>query len=121
MDVLHAAIDVTDLEQTTGFYEGLLGLRNTRDAEVDGVYNYWVGGEGPAELQFRVVDDKDAPAGIHHVAVATDDLDDVVDRAVSEWDSSVEMEPTAIDDSTRVAFVTDPEGYTVELVEDADR
>lgn len=119
MDVLHTAIEVGDLEAMTGFYEGLLGLERTREFETDGVHNYYVGGEGPAEIQFRVVDEAPQPAGIHHLAVATEDVDAVVEAAASEWDSDVLMEPTTIDRvDLRVAFVTDPEGYAVELIEE---
>lgn len=117
MDVLHVALAVEDLEATRGFYEGLLGLQKTDEVERSGVRNYYVGGTGPAEIQFRVVDEKPAPAGFLHVAIQVDDVDGVVETAVAEWDSEVEMEPRDTGDR-RIAFVTDPEGYSVELIEE---
>lgn len=119
MEVLHTAIDVVDLEAMRGFYEELLGLRHTRDFETRGVHNYYVGGSGSGELQFRVVDEKPTPAGINHIAIATDDVDAVVEEAVAAWDSQVEMEPRTLERvDRRIAFIDDPEGYTVELVEE---
>lgn len=116
MDVLHAALTVTDAEAMDGFYGDLLGLEETQHAEVDGEDNYWYGGNGPAELQFRVVDEMDAPTGIHHLAIAADDLERTVEQAVDEWGSTVEIEPMEIGDA-QLAFVTDPFGYSVELIE----
>ena len=118
MDVLHVAVDVVDVETTSGFYEEVLGLHFTREFEVDGNYNYCVGGEGPAEVQFCEVDEKEPPAGIDHISIAVDDVDAVVEKASSEWDSEVEREVTTVGDEARIAFITDPEGYTVELIEE---
>jgi len=117
MDVLHVAVDVEDMETTTGFYEDLLGLHHTRDFEVDGSYNYCVGGEGPAQIQFCEVEEKAPPAGINHLSVAVDDVDAVVAEAAAEWDSTIESEPVTIGGEARLAFITDPEGYSVELIE----
>lgn len=119
MDVRHTAIEVVDLDAMKAFYEGVLGLEHSRDFQTDDMHNYYVVGSGPAEIQFRVVDEKADPAGIHHIAVATDDVDAVVETAVQEWDSQVHMSPRTIDRvGQRIAFITDPEGYTLELIED---
>lgn len=117
MDVLHVAVDVTDVEAMGDFYEDVLGLHFTREFEVDGQYNYCVGGESPAELQFCEVEEKGTPAGINHISVGVEDVDAVVDEAVSNWDSTVESEPMTVGDEARIAFITDPEGYQVELIE----
>lgn len=119
MDVRHTAIEVVDLDAMRDFYEGLLGLDRSREFKTKDTHNYYVVGSGTAEIQFRVVDEKATPAGIHHIAVTTDDVDTTVDEAVAEWDSDVEMEPRTLDRvNQRIAFITDPEGYTVELIED---
>ncbi len=117
MDVLHAALTVTDADAMEGFYGDLLGLEEERSAEMDGVENYWYGGEGPAQIQFRVVEEMDEPSGIHHFAIAADDVEATVDRAVDEWDSTVEVEPFEIDDGVWIGFISDPFGYSVELIQ----
>lgn len=118
MDVLHVAVDVEDIETTSRFYEELLGLAHTRDFEIDGTINYCVGGEGPAEIQFVDVGAPVEPAGINHLSVAVDDVDAVVEEATAEWDSEVVRGPTTIEDQAKIAFVTDPDGYEVELIEE---
>jgi lactoylglutathione lyase len=119
MDVLHTAIEVSDLAATRAFYEDLLGLERSREYEKDGVRNYYVTGAGPGELQFRVVDSVPDPAGIEHVAVASDDVDAAVEEAVAAFDVTVEEEPRTLERvDRRLAAITDPDGYTVHLIED---
>ncbi|WP_049984802.1 VOC family protein [Halobellus rufus] len=120
MDVLHAALNVVDLDATIDFYESLLGLERTRTAELDGQRMVWVGGEGDAELQFLAVDEPVEPAGIDHVAVAVDDVEATVEEAQAEWGSSVVVDPQVVGGEVRLAFVTDPDGYHVELIEELD-
>ncbi|MFB6195913.1 MAG: VOC family protein [Haloplanus sp.] len=119
MDVLHTAIEVTDLDATRAFYEELLGLDYSREYERDGVRNYYVTGESPAELQFRVVDEAPDPAGIEHVAIAAEDVDATVQEAVDEYGATVERAPATLERvNRRLAAITDPDGYTVHLIEE---
>jgi lactoylglutathione lyase len=119
MDVLHTALEVSDLDATRAFYEDLLGLERSREYEKDGVKNYYVTGAGPGELQFRVVDSVPEPAGIEHVAVAADDVDATVEEAVEAFGVTVEQEPRTLDRvRRRLAIVTDPDGYAVHLIEE---
>ncbi|OIB58484.1 VOC family protein [Natrialba sp. SSL1] len=124
MDVIHTALWVSDLEQTRSFYVDALGLTENWSFETDdGVENVYIGGEN-AEFQFKY-----DPAGgpeidpgtMAHVAVGVESTDEVFDRLVAQVDPPVEMEPTTMDDiGCRVAFVEDPNGYVVELVEQMD-
>lgn len=124
-DVLHTAITVSDLDAMRAFYEDTLGLPHSRDFEVDGTLNYFVGDED-AEIQFVHKPDADpdpdsdrSGEGLDHLAVAVEDVDATVAAAREEWDSEVETEPTDMEDlGVRIAFVTDPEGYVVELIAD---
>ncbi len=120
MDVLHTAIWVDDVESMLAFYEDGLGLALEREFERDGVRNYFVGGESDAQIQFRHdgTDREPDPSGIDHLAVAAADVDATIDRLTAEFDSEVVDGPTTIEDlDVRIAFVTDPEGYVVELIE----
>jgi lactoylglutathione lyase len=122
MDVLHTAIRVSDLEATAAFYEDELGLSHSWDFERDGVTNYYVAGdESDTEIQF-VYDPEDddpvEPDGIDHVAVSVDDVEAEFERLVSETESEAVKSPTYVEDAdATVAFVTDPDGYVVELVQ----
>jgi lactoylglutathione lyase len=121
-DVLHTAIRVTDLDAMSGFYEDALGLTDTRQFEMNGTTNYFVSGEGHAEIQFQYDPEDDEPvepSGIGHLAVGVEDLDATVEECVEEWDSEIETGPLTLEDmGVYVAFVTDPHGYVVELIED---
>jgi len=118
MDVLHAALNVSDIDATVDFYESVLDLEQTRAAELDGQRMVFVGGEGDAELQFLAVDEPVDPAGVDHVGIAVDDVDATIENARAEWDSEVVIEPQVIGDEVRLAFITDPDGYHVELIEE---
>lgn len=121
MDVIHTAIWVSDLEATTDFYEGVLGLDHRWDFTHDGVVNYYVGTDAAAEIQFKYDPDSTGdiePAGIDHLAFGVDDVDATFERVVSISDAEVILEPTDIEAADRrAAFVTDPDGYVVEFVQ----
>jgi lactoylglutathione lyase len=118
MKVLHTAIEVTDLEAMRALYEDLLGLSKSREFQTEDVHNYYVVGECGAEIQFKIVEETTAPGAIDHIAIATDDVDAIVDRAVTEFDSTVIMEPQDLDRvNKRISFITDPEGYSIQLTE----
>jgi len=120
-DVLHTAVRVTDLDAMCGFYEGTLGLDDARQFEANGATNYFVSGDGDAEIQFKYDPEETEPvepAGIEHLAVEVADVDGMVDACVEEWDSEIEREAETFEElGLRAAFVTDPEGYVVELIE----
>jgi len=120
-DVLHMAITVTDLEAMSEFYEETLGLEYAHQNDVGGQVNYYVTGNSSAEIQFiHSPDAEPSPdrAAMDHIAIQVDDVDGTVEHATEQWDSEVAREPMTVDDlDVRIAFITDPEGYVVELVE----
>lgn len=124
MEVIHTALRVSDLDATTEFYEDVLGLDHQWEFVLDGETNYYVGSGDGAEIQFKHDPDDDEPvepAGFDHVALGVDDTDATFERVVAESDCGVELEPTTVEQAgCRIAFITDPDGYTVELVEELD-
>lgn len=120
MDVLHAAIWVDDIEAQLDFYCDGLGLERTREFDLDGVTNTYVAGEGDAEIQFKHdgTERNPEPAGIDHLAVGVDDVDGIIEDLVENYGSEVVEGPRTVEDKDiRLAFVTAPEGYVVELIE----
>lgn len=121
MDVIHTAVWVRDLDATIEFYEGVLGLDHRWDFTHDGVVNYYVGSDAGAEIQFKFdpeSTDPVDPAGIDHLAMSVDDVDETFERVVADSDCEVVLEPTDIAAADRrAAFVTDPDGYVVEFVQ----
>lgn len=124
MDVLHAAIWINDLESMNDFYCNGLGLEHSRDfVGSDGVNNYFLRGESETELQFKYDDtERDIdPSGVDHVAIAVEDIEATIETLTEEYGSNLVGGPRHIERSnSKIAFVTDPEGYVVELIEDLD-
>lgn len=123
MDVIHAAIHVSDLDAMRSFYVDSLGLDEHHSFEFRGIENVYVGGEG-GEIQFRHDPDRNEEidpdrGAFDHVAVRVDDVDDAFESLVAETGCPVIDDPTTVEQAgARVAFVEDPEGYVLELVEE---
>ncbi|SFL12553.1 lactoylglutathione lyase [Halogranum rubrum] len=116
MGLLHAAIDVTDMDATTEFYGDVLGFEPVAELEAGGVTNVFYGHGDEMEIQFVPADESDVdPSGLNHLAVDVDDVDALVDEL---GEDRVERGPFAVDEfGLYVAFVTDPDGYVVEIIQ----
>ena len=120
MHVDHIALRVTDLDAERAFYEETLGLEYDDEFEIGGVRNVMVSGEDGMGYQFQYDPDDESPvepSGIDHVAVVVDDLDAALDAVEADGHPLLRGPIESDDLSLRVAFVEDPEGYAVELVE----
>ena len=123
LHVLHVALWVDDWEPTRSFYVEGLGLTQELAATIDGVDNYLLVGPDGTGIQFK--HDPEArrssgQGGLDHVAVAVADLDAAVDRLTASYGGTVRRPPSyQAASGNRIAFVEDPSGYVVELVEDA--
>lgn len=119
-DVIHTAIWVPELEPVIEFYE-TLGLSESHRFERGGTENVYLGGEH-GEIQFKH-DGSDRSVSpdrsdLDHIALGVDDVDAEFERVVEETGCPVVEEPMTVDVAgARVAFVEDPNGYVVELVE----
>lgn len=124
MDIIHTAIWVSDLDQTRRFYIDALGLEHTWDFVRDGVTNYYVSGSSKTEIQFKYDPNRAEPvepSGIAHLAVEVDDTDDTLEHMVDETGCAILDGPMVVEPAnTYVAFIEDPDGYGVELVERLD-
>jgi len=120
MDVAHVALWVSDVDRAIEFYEAL-GLERTWSFEMDGVEKIYLGDEH-GELQLKHDPDRTTPiapgrADVDHVALTVDDLDATVEQAV-EAGGTVVTDPLTVEAADAyVAFVEDPEGYTLEFIE----
>ena len=114
---------VRDPEASVRFYEAL-GFERRGQLNFDSAYNVYLGlpGEGDTlELTVNVgrTDPYDLGEGYNHVAVTVDDLDVVLGRLA---ELGVEPEkppyrPGGRDDLPMIAFVADPDGYRIELID----
>lgn len=120
MLVEHTAIRVGDIEASKAFYVDGLGLSVKREFEDDdGNVSVFVGDESASAVQLRFEPAAGPPEladGFDHLGIATDDIDAAFDRLVERTDCPVIREPSKGNSAT-VAFVEDPDGYRVELLE----
>lgn len=128
MRILHTMIRVGDLERSIRFYTEALGMTLLRRNDFPG---------GRFTLAFLGYGDEDRTAvielthnwdtssyelgtGFGHIAIATADIEGACQR-VREAGAAVVREPGPMQHGTTVlAFVEDPDGYRIELIQRPD-
>ena len=124
--MLHTMIRVRDLDRSVNFYTGPLGMKELRRNEVpEGRYTLAFVGYGD-EKSHAVVEltynwDQEQPydigSGFGHLAVGLPDIKEACER-VRQAGGKVTREPGPVKFGTTViAFVEDPDGYKIELIE----
>ena len=120
---LHTMLRVRDLDRSVAFYTGPLGMTKIRRREVPaGKYTLaFVGYGDGAEIELTYNWDQETPyevgSGFGHLAVGIPDIAAVCDRTRASG-ARVTREPGPVQHGTTViAFVEDPDGYKVELIQ----
>lgn len=123
MDLLHTCLNVADADRAVEFYVEELGFEaswsfETEDGETE---NRYVAADNGVELQLSETDGEESfehGTAWDHLAVSVDD----VDRAFEDIDHyGVVQEPADQPAAgARTAFVEDPDGHVVELIEPLD-
>lgn len=121
VDVIHTALWVADLDRSLSFYADGLGLQRTRAFVVRGdEENVFLAGEGETELQLKSAPGREVSAdraGFDHFAVEVEDTDAMAER-LSAYGGAVVRGPLDSEAAeARIAFVADPDGHAVELIE----
>jgi lactoylglutathione lyase len=123
---LHTMLRVRNLEKSIAFYE-LLGMRELRRSEVTaGKYTLvFVGyadnahGQAEIELTYNWGEDDgyEVGTGFGHLAVGMPDIASAVEK-IRAGGGKVTREPGPVKFGTTViAFVEDPDGYKIELIQ----
>jgi lactoylglutathione lyase len=124
---LHTMIRVGDLQRSIDFYTKLLGMRELRRNDVpDGKYTLAFVGYGDEdsnsviELTYNYgVDHYEQGGAFGHLAVGVPNVKEAADR-VRGGGGKVTREPGPVKfGKTVIAFVEDPDGYKIELIERA--
>ena len=125
MRILHTMLRVGDLQRSIDFYTKILGMKLLRTRD-NPEYNYtlaFVGfGSYPdhAELELTYnygVDSYDLGTAYGHIALQVEDAKAACER-IREAGGKVTREAGPVKGGTTViAFVEDPDGYKVELIE----
>jgi lactoylglutathione lyase len=125
MHLLHTMLRVGDLKRSVDFYTRVLGMKLLRTTErPDQQYDLaFVGyGSNPdhAEIELTYnygVDKYEIGTAFGHIALGVPDVYGACD-AIRKNGGNVTREPGPVKGGTTViAFVTDPDGYKIELIE----
>lgn len=127
MRLLHTMLRVGDLQRSIDFYTQILGMRVLRTSE-NAEYKYtlaFVGyteeSEGAViELTYNWgVDSYDLGNAYGHIALGVDDVAATCER-IRKAGGNVTREAGPVKGGTTViAFIEDPDGYKIELIENA--
>lgn len=125
MRILHTMIRVGDLERSIRFYTEVLGMQLLRRKDYpEGRFTLAFVGYGP-ESEGAVIElthnwdtaSYELGNGFGHVAIAVDDIHGACAR-IREQGGTITREPGPMKHgSTVIAFVRDPDGYAIELIE----
>lgn len=124
MRILHTMIRVGDLDKSIAFYTEVLGMKLLRRKDYpEGKYTlafvgYGAESEGAVlELTYNWgVDHYELGTGYGHVAIGVDDIRKSCE-AVAIKGGKVTYGPALHGGATWIAFVEDPDGYKIELIE----
>ena len=125
MRILHTMLRVGDLNASIAFYTKVLGMQLLRTSD-NPEYQYTLAflgyGSNPehAELELTYnygVTSYDIGTAYGHIAIAVDDIVQAC-AAVRSAGGNITREPGPVKGgSTVIAFVQDPDGYKIELIE----
>ena len=117
MDIIHANLTVADIDRSVAFYTEQLGFEETKGFETGGTVHRFVAADNGVELQLSEDEDDtavDPGDELRHVAVEVEDVDAAFERIDHH---GAAREPSGGHMGARNAFIEDPDGYTIELVE----
>ncbi len=125
MRLLHTMIRVGDLERSLQFYTEVLGMRLLRKHDYpDGRFTLAFVGFGP-ESETAVIElthnwdtaSYDLGNGFGHIALAVDDAAAACDEIRRRGGNVVREAGPMKHGTTVIAFVEDPDGYRIELIQ----
>ena len=125
MRILHTMLRVGDLQRSIDFYTNVLGMKLLRTSD-NPEYQYtlaFVGyGKNPehAELELTYnhgVDSYEMGTAYGHIAIAVPDAAEACNKVRQQGGNVTRDAGPVKGGSTVIAFVTDPDGYKIELIE----
>ena len=121
MELIHTCYRITDRDRSVTFYEAL-GFEKRRELPIrDEAINIFMGLPGDddrLELTYNFgVDSYELGTGYGHIALTVDDLDGTLEQLAGQGIEPERPPYTVREGGSRLCFVSDPDGYRVELIE----
>ena len=123
---IHTCYRILDPARSEDFYVGKLGLRKVGEMDLGSATNHFFAlEEDPSQPMLELTHNHDQTEpydkgnGYAHVAFTVDDLEATVEDLKNQG-VTVTLEPktlTADGNDYRIAFIEDPDGYKIELVQ----
>jgi lactoylglutathione lyase len=117
----HSGIKSADIDKSLDFYTRILGLEILEKIDLVGRRFYFIGNDktrieieqsNPGDEMILV----DKGFGLYHLAFAVDDLEGLVARLKAESVKFI-MEPMQLRADRKIAFIEDPDGVRIQLIE----
>jgi len=129
MRILHTMLRVGDLEQSIAFYRDVMGMKLISRREYpDGKFTLAFLGYGtnPEHAEIELTYNWGVPSyeigtAYGHIALGVDDIHATCARIRAAGGKVVREPGPMKHGKTVIAFVQDPDGYKVELIEEASR
>ena len=128
MRILHTMLRVGDLQRSIDFYTRVLGMRLLRTSD-NPQYQYTLAflgfGSNPEHAEIELtynygVNEYEMGTAYGHLAIAVPDAAAAVERIRAAGGVITREAGPVKGGSTVIAFVQDPDGYKIELIERAD-
>ena len=121
MELIHTCYRITDPVRSVAFYEAL-GFEKRRELPIrDEAINIFMGLPGDddrLELTYNFgVDSYELGTGYGHIALTVDDLDGTLEQLAGQGIEPERPPYTVQEGGSRLCFVSDPDGYRVEIIE----
>ena len=125
MRILHTMLRVTDLKESIDFYTNIFEMKLLRQKEFpDGKFTLAFLGYGDESSNTVLelthnweTDSYDLGNAYGHIAIAVDDAYKACDEITDKGGEVVRPAGPMMHGGTVIAFVKDPDGYMIELVE----
>ena len=127
MQILHTMIRVGNLDESVEFYSKVLGMHETKRKDYpDGKFTLVFMGYAPEDEEPQIeltynwgVDKYELGSGFGHIAIAVEDIYATCDLA-RNFSARITREPGPMKfgkGGRNIAFIEDPDGYKIELIE----
>lgn len=118
MDLIHVRLNVADADESAQWYVDELGFERSWEFSSDGARHVYVADGNGFEIQLTDAEDVDAvseAAQVDHLALGVDDCDAAFDEIENHGVVKEPGDQPAA--GARTAFIEDPDGHVVELVQ----